>query len=64
MPDGGRLEIATGNVTLDAASAGSSLDLTPGSLDLTPGSYVMVSVRDTGCGMEPDVAARAFEPAL
>ena len=62
MPDGGRLEIATGNVTLDAASAGSSLDLKPGSLDLTPGSYVMVSVRDTGCGMEPDVAARAFEP--
>ncbi|MCW0234367.1 MAG: PAS domain S-box protein [Ferrovibrio sp.] len=26
------------------------------------GTYVMVGVRDTGCGMSPDVAARVFEP--
>lgn len=26
------------------------------------GSYVMIGMRDTGCGMSPDVAARVFEP--
>ncbi|HET7879760.1 MAG TPA: response regulator [Acetobacteraceae bacterium] len=55
MPDGGRLEIATSNVAIDAAAARS----TP---DLTPGAYVMVRVTDTGSGMDPDIAARAFEP--
>jgi signal transduction histidine kinase len=29
---------------------------------LMPGHYVRLTVRDTGCGMEPDVAARALEP--
>lgn len=26
------------------------------------GTYVMIGLRDTGCGMTPDVAARVFEP--
>jgi PAS domain S-box-containing protein len=26
------------------------------------GDYVMIGIRDTGCGMSPDVAARVFEP--
>ena len=30
--------------------------------ELTPGEYVRISVRDTGVGMAPDVAARAFDP--
>lgn len=26
------------------------------------GTYVMIGLRDTGCGMSPDIAARVFEP--
>jgi|GEM_PF-4907040 len=29
---------------------------------LSPGPYVELTVRDTGCGMEPEVAERAFYP--
>ena len=29
---------------------------------IAPGEYVRISVRDTGCGMSPEVVARAFEP--
>jgi signal transduction histidine kinase len=31
-------------------------------LGLQPGTYVRIGVADTGCGMAPEVAARAFEP--
>jgi signal transduction histidine kinase len=55
MPLGGQVEIATGNVVIDAAEARRSPDL-------TAGAYVMVRVTDTGIGMEPAVAAHAFEP--
>ena len=30
--------------------------------ELTPGDYVSLEVRDTGCGMSPDVMARVFDP--
>ncbi|MFC5548688.1 hybrid sensor histidine kinase/response regulator [Massilia aerilata] len=52
MPDGGRIVIATRNLTLGHHEAGS----------LPAGDYVRVSVSDTGTGMPPDVVARAFEP--
>ncbi len=55
MPLGGKLEIATGNVVIDAAEARRSPDL-------AAGAYVMVRVTDTGIGMDPDVATHAFEP--
>jgi signal transduction histidine kinase len=55
MPSSGTLEIATGNVVIDAAQANRPAEL-------TAGPYVMVRVTDTGTGMDPEVAARAFEP--
>jgi PAS domain S-box-containing protein len=55
MPAGGRLVIETSNVVLDAEFAAQN----PG---MTPGKYVIMSVSDSGTGMSPEVAARAFEP--
>lgn len=54
MPDGGRLTIATSNVTLDEHST----QAYPGSL---PGDYIMLSVRDTGTGMSEETKAHIFE---
>jgi PAS domain S-box-containing protein len=55
MPDGGRLSVATRNVTIgerDAAAADG----------LAPGEYVMLSVADTGAGIPPEFRDRVFEP--
>ncbi|WP_224981346.1 hybrid sensor histidine kinase/response regulator [Geomonas agri] len=50
----GRIVIETANSTLDGEHGGSA--------EVPPGDFVCVSVRDTGCGMEPEVLAHAFEP--
>ncbi|MBY0228565.1 MAG: response regulator, partial [Gemmataceae bacterium] len=55
MPQGGRLALSTSDVFLDAEA----VKATP---EVRPGPYVLLSVSDTGCGMPPEVAARAFEP--
>ncbi len=55
MPGGGILTIEITTVDLDDDWAG----LHPGS---HAGSYVRLLVRDTGCGMPPDVLAHVFEP--
>jgi PAS domain S-box-containing protein len=55
MPDGGVLTIETGAVVLDAHYAATEVDV-------KPGHYVMLAVSDTGCGMSPEVVARACEP--
>lgn len=55
MPNGGRLIIETGNVSVDNAMS-EQLD------GLAPGDYVRLSVADTGLGMPEDVRERAFEP--
>jgi PAS domain S-box-containing protein len=55
MPDGGKLTIETGNVRLDAEYAATREDL-------AAGQFVMIAVSDTGTGMSPEAAARAFEP--
>ena len=55
MPDGGRLIIAADNITLNAAGAAQRVEA-------VPGDYVVLSVRDTGCGMSQDVLAHAIEP--
>jgi CheY-like chemotaxis protein len=52
MPNGGTLEIEARNVTLvEGAIAGAAA-----------GSYVRLSIKDTGCGMTPEILQRVFEP--
>ena len=53
MPRGGVLQIGAREQTIGAAE---------GTADLAPGDYVVISVRDSGLGMAPEVLARAFEP--
>jgi CheY-like chemotaxis protein len=54
MPDGGTLRLSAGNVTLPRAGE----DVVPA----LAGDHVRLAVTDTGTGMAPDVAERAFEP--
>jgi PAS domain S-box-containing protein len=55
MPAGGRLSIETQNVDVDTAYARAHVGL-------TPGPYVLLSVSDTGCGMDPRTLEHIFEP--
>jgi signal transduction histidine kinase len=52
MPDGGVLAVKAVNV-----EQGSSL-----LCEVGDGDFVMLEVRDSGCGMAPEVVERAFEP--
>ena len=53
MPAGGLLTIEARNVILDAGRAPP---------DLKPGNYVLLSVSDTGVGMDVETQAHLFEP--
>lgn len=55
MPEGGVIVIETENAVISPLQAGRYGDL-------KPGEYVLVTVRDSGAGMPPDVLARAFDP--
>jgi len=53
MPQGGRLLLKTENITLEEEDT---------RLDLPPGNYVVLTVSDTGCGMDEETVKRIFEP--
>ncbi|MFA6291080.1 MAG: PAS domain S-box protein [Victivallales bacterium] len=56
MPNGGTLTVETENMIIDNSNS-----LRQHS-DIAPGSYVMLSVSDTGCGMDGSVKEHIFEP--
>src|SRR5262249_42676406 len=55
MPEGGRLEVRTQNVSIDWRGK-------HGTSGLDPGEYVVLSVSDTGCGMTRETLTHIFEP--
>ena len=55
MPGGGQLAFETANITLADDPEGLQADV-------PPGRYIMLTVKDTGVGMEPEVVDRVFEP--
>jgi PAS domain S-box-containing protein len=55
MPRGGTLTVETGNTFLGEGYAGAYPEF-------KPGPYVMLAVKDTGCGMDQQTQAHLFEP--
>lgn len=51
MPSGGTISVHAQNRTASAASE-----------DLAPGDYVLITVKDTGAGIPPDILAKVVEP--
>lgn len=55
MPDGGRFSVVTGNAHIDHAHSQYNLAA-------SPGDYVVLSVSDSGTGMDSETMAHLFEP--
>ena len=55
MPEGGRLVLTAGKITLDAAYCAKH----PGA---KPGTYARIMIQDSGTGINPDILDKIFEP--
>ncbi len=55
MPGGGKIEVVTRTEFLTE-------EIERDRATLTPGEYVVIEVRDTGCGIAPDALPKIFEP--
>lgn len=55
MPGGGKIIIRTSNIELDNSYRREHTYI-------QPGPYIMLSVSDTGCGMDKETQSRIFEP--
>jgi two-component system, cell cycle sensor histidine kinase and response regulator CckA len=55
MPQGGTVTVKTQNVYLDEEHARQYIDI-------TPGNYIMLSVADSGAGMDEETQKHIFEP--
>jgi signal transduction histidine kinase/ActR/RegA family two-component response regulator len=55
MPNGGNLTVTTSNISMDEGEAGRRPPM-------TPGQYVVLSVTDTGHGMDEATKTHIFEP--
>lgn len=55
MEEGGILEVSLYDVTFDE-------NVTVSHPEMAPGKYIVISVKDTGYGMTPEILERIFEP--
>lgn len=55
MPNGGRLTVETANVELTETFRAEHYEV-------VPGQYILMSVSDTGIGMDEEIQAKVFEP--
>lgn len=65
MPNGGTLEVRTGEFVVGADTSADEAPLIfapPPDVPIRPGRFVHISVTDTGTGMDADTIAHAFEP--
>jgi PAS domain S-box-containing protein len=54
MPDGGKISVSTGNLTIDSSTKGYD--------QIEAGDYVTLAVSDSGIGISPEDREKIFEP--